>query len=230
MPSGAPSFPLTPPAVLLNRPAVQSWLPAPGFIAGLGSLSMHCNPTDKKIGTTTTARSNPNAHLDCWKLAPGPFTLPSGLVSFTNQFGTGALKFTAAVSLCVPSYKSLTVANLPSPGNATPPGLDHLTCYSVTNPVGTPQFTLPSSATLTDQFFAHATTVGSPNLLCSPVSKIVTPPTGTATGDPQHYLVCFVIPASAAFSPRVVFGENQFGKGAVVVLATRELCVPSTQP
>ena len=233
LPTGAPSFPATPPAVVLNRPAVQStWLPSPGLVAGLPNppgLFMHCNPTDKKVGTITTPMSNPNAHLDCWALAPNPTPLPTGAVTFTNQFGQGALVFKKALGLCLPSWKSLTFANLPS--TTAPPGLDHFTCYAVVpGPVGTPSFTPPASAILHDQFFTHSTSIGTPNLLCSPVSKVIIPPTGTTVGDPTHYLVCFVIPPSTSYASQVVYAKNQFGTGTLAVINTRELCVPSSQP
>ncbi len=133
--------------------------------------------------------------------------------------------FKRAVSLCVPSWKSLTPAGLPP--STAPSGLDHFVCYSVVNPVGTPAFAPPASATLTDQFFSHATSIGAPNLLCSPTSKVIVPPTGTSIVNPNHYLVCFVIPPSTAFASRVVYAKNQFGTGAVAVIANHELCVPS---
>jgi hypothetical protein len=225
MPSGAPSFPTTAPAALLNKSPSATFLPTSGIVAGITNLTMHCNPVKKQVGAVTTPITNPNAHLECWALAPNPTPLPTSPVQFHNQFGTGALQFKAAVSLCLPSWKSLTPANLPPP--TAPPGLDHFTCFSVVHPVGTPAFTPPSSVTLTDQFFAHSTGVGAPNLLCSPTSKVIVPPTGTPIVNPNHYLVCFAIPVSAAFASRVVYAKNQFGIGAVAVIANRELCVPS---
>jgi len=225
MPSGAPSFPATPPAALLNKSPSATFLPTSGIIAGITHLAMHCNPVKKVVGSVTTPISNPSAHLVCWALAPNATPLPTSPVQFHNQFGTGALKFNAAVSLCLPSWKSLTPANLP-PATA-PSGLDHFTCFSVVNPAGTPAFTPPASATLTDQFFSHSTTIGAPNLLCSPTSKVIVPPTGTSIVNPDHYLVCFVIPVSPAFTSRVVYAKNQFGIGAEAVIANRELCVPS---
>ena len=225
MPSGAPSFPATAPAALLNKSPSATFLPTPGIIAGITHLVLHCNPVKKVVGSVTTPISNPSAHLVCWALAPNATPLPTSPVQFHNQFGTGALQFKAAVSLCLPSWKSLTTANLPPP--TAPTGLDHFTCFAVVNPVGTPAFTPPASVTLTDQFFAHATNVGAPNLLCSPTSKVIVPPTGTSIVNPNHYLVCFIIPASTAYTSRVVYAKNQFGIGAEAVIANRELCVPS---
>ena len=225
MPTGAPSFPTTPPAALLNKSPSATFLPSSGIIAGITNLTMHCNPVQKKVGSTTTPITNPNAHLLCWALAPNATPLPTSPVQFHNQFGTGALQFKAAVSLCLPSWKSLTPANLPPP--TAPPGLDHFTCFSVVHLPGTPAFAPPASVTLTDQFFGHSTAVGAPNLLCSPTSKVIVPPTGTPIVNPNHYLVCFVIPASPAFTSRIVYAKNQFGIGAEAVIANRELCVPS---
>jgi hypothetical protein len=226
MPSGAPSFPSTAPAVQLNRSPAATFLP-PSFLAATGPVFMHCNPVKKQIGSLPpTTVTNPNAHLVCWRLLPNKIPLPTTPVSFTNQFGTGALLLKAAVSLCLPSWKSLTTANLPAA--TAPSGLDHFTCFAVTNPVGTPSFKPPASVTLTDQFFAHPTSVGAPNLMCSPTSKVIVPPTGTPIVNPNHFLVCFVIPPSTAYSPKVVFAKNQFGIGSEVVIANHELCVPST--
>lgn len=104
---------------------------------------------------------------------------------------------------------------------------DHFTCFSVVHLPGTPAFAPPASVTLTDQFFGHSTAVGAPNLLCSPTSKVIVPPTGTPIVNPSHSLVCFVIPASPAFTSRIVYAKNQFGIGAEAVIANRELCVPS---
>jgi hypothetical protein len=225
MPSGAPSFPATPPAVLMNKSPSATFLPTPGIVAGITHLTMHCNPVKKVVGSITTPISNPSAHLVCWALAPNATPLPTSPVQFHNQFGTGALQFKATVSLCLPSWKSLTPANLPP--STAPSGLDHFTCFSVVHLAGTPAFAPPASVTLTDQFFAHSTAVGAPNLLCSPTSKVIVPPTGTPIVNPDHYLVCFVIPVSPAFTSRVVYAKNQFGTGAVAVIANRELCVPS---
>ena len=92
---------------------------------------------------------------------------------------------------------------------------------------GTPAFTPPAGVTLTDQFFAHTTAVNAPNLLCSPTSKVIVPPTGTPIVNPNHFLVCFAIPPSTAFAPRTVFAKNQFGTGELHVVRNTELCVPS---
>ena len=226
MPSGAPSFPMTPPAVLMNKSPSATFLPTPGIIAGVTNLFLHCNPVQKTVGSITTPIANPATHLECRSInAGGSGLVPTSPVQFHNQFGTGALQFGKPIGLCLPSWKSLPTANLPP--TTAPTNIDHFTCFSVTSPAGVPHFTPPASATLTDQFFTHTTTIGTPNLLCSPTSKVIVPPTGTPIVNPNHYLVCFVIPASTAFSPLVVFAKNQFGTGAVTVIANRELCVPS---
>jgi hypothetical protein len=224
LPSGAPAFPATPPAVLLNRSPAATFLP-PSILAATLTVQMHCNPVAKKVGLVTTPITNPNAHLVCWGLKPNAFALPAAPVLFNNQFGTGALKFLAARSLCLPSWKSLTIANLPP--STAPAGLDHFTCFAVVNLAGTPSFKPPASVTLTDQFFSHPTAVGTPNLLCSPTSKVIVPPVGTTIVNPNHYLVCFTIPPSSAFVPLTVYAKNQFGTGGVKAIRNTELCVPS---
>ncbi len=216
-------FPTTPSAVMLKNVFAPS-----GFLAAIGTLEMHCNPTKKTLPSgAVTPITNPAAHLECWGLKPNASAPIPPLTTFQNQFGRGALQATAIRSLCLPSWKD---ENSPAnfPPETAPPGLDHFVCYTVVHPAGTPAFTRPATVTLADQFFTHETKVGVPNLMCAPTKKIVDPAAGTPTlVNPTKYLVCFATPASTAFAARTVFAKNQFGIGGVRVLRNTELCVPS---
>ncbi|HEY1740938.1 MAG TPA: hypothetical protein VGI86_19640, partial [Acidimicrobiia bacterium] len=198
-------FPGTPPAALLKNKFAPS-----GLVAAIGNVSMHCNPVQKTLPTgAVTPITNPRAHLVCWSIKGNPQTPLPPLTTFVNQFGKGALKATAAVGLCLPSWKNVSAPKFPT--STAPPGLDHFTCYAATNPAGTPQFTPPPVVTLKDQFFGYQTKLGPVNLMCAPTSKILNPAAGgTPVVNPQHYLVCFVTPATSAFAARTVYAKNQF--------------------
>ncbi len=216
-------FPATPPAALLKNQFAPS-----GLVAALGSVTMHCNPVQKTLPSgAVTPVTNPRAHLECWSIHANPQPALPPLTIFVNQFGKGALQATAVVGLCLPSWKNVSSPKFPSA--TAPPGLDHFTCYAVTNPAGTPQFNPPPVVTLKDQFFQYQTKLGPPNLMCAPTSKILNPASGgTPVVNPQHFLVCWVTPATTAFTARTVYVKNQFGIGAVQVIRNTELCVPST--
>ena len=216
-------FPGRPPAALLKNAFAPS-----GVVAAIGSVSMHCNPVQKTLPSgAITPITNPNAHLVCWSIKANPQTPLPPLTVFVNQFGKGAVKATAAVGLCLPSWKNVSTPKFPAA--TAPPGLDHFTCYAASNPAGTPQFTPPPVVSLKDQFFGYQTKLGSVNLMCAPTSKILNPASGgTPVVNPKHFLVCWVTPATTAFTARTVYAKNQFGMGAERVLRNTELCVPST--
>jgi hypothetical protein len=73
-------------------------------------------------------------------------------------------------------------------------------------------------------------TVLTPNLLCLPTSKDLSPlagPTSTTNFNGPH-LVCFTLKVGAVRA-RTVFDQNQFGTGEVATKKLTELCVPSTK-
>jgi hypothetical protein len=217
--------------VLLNPAVPASYLP-PSFVAAIGTLNTHCNPVQKVAGGVTTPITNGAAHLVCWGLKPTSLTLPTGAVIFHNQFGNGALKFlppaTAPPKLCLPSWKATTAGGLPAA--TAPPGLDHFVCFPVVNPAGTPAFKPPATVGLTDQWFAHASTVAAPVQLCESYSKVLVPPVGTPIVNSPNFLVCFSISQTTAFTGKQPFVKNQFGVGQLNVPANgnpNKLCVPS---
>jgi hypothetical protein len=216
-------FPAKPPAALLKNQFAPG-----GLLAAIGALGTHCNPVEKTLPTgAVTPITNPRAHLDCWSINANPAPALPPATIFVNQFGKGLLKSSAVLGLCLPSWKNVSAPSFPTA--TQPPGLDHFTCYAVTNPAGTPQFTPPPVVTLKDQFFSYQTKLGPVNMMCAPTSKILNPAGGgTPIVNPNHFLVCWVTPPSTAFASRTVYAKNQFGVGAVQVLRNTELCVPST--
>ncbi|HVC70480.1 MAG TPA: hypothetical protein VNC61_09540 [Acidimicrobiales bacterium] len=72
-------------------------------------------------------------------------------------------------------------------------------------------------------------TVVIPNLLCLPTAKALSPLVGAVpTNFNDPHLVCFSLKVGAVRAP-TVFGQNQFGTGAVKIKKLSELCVPSTK-
>jgi hypothetical protein len=209
-----------PPAVeLINQFAPN------GFTAAVGAARLHCNPAKKIVGTAKYPVINANAHLLCFAItAP---TQPTFTVAVTNQFGTAELTTGQPGNLCLPSWKSLT-----GPPNKTPnqpPGLSHFTCYPVAYVPGTPPFKVPPVVQVKDQFAKYPVKVkvGAPQSLCVPTEKML--PTGATYPilNSTTHLLCFAVSATPRKSP--VFDENQFGTGAVTIVATKTLCLPSTK-
>jgi len=201
-----------------------------GFVAAPGLVQMHCNPVQKTVPsgghTVTTPITNADAHLLCRSISPTGLVLPS-LVMMNNGFGTGALKPTAAQSLCLPSWET-TKTPLQFPSGSAPPKLDAFACYSAAHPSGTPGFTRPTKAQLKDEFGSISTSVGSANIVCVPTSETATQSGSAPLINPTHSLVCYSIPPAASIAARVVYDKNQFGVGAVKVAHNSELCLPST--
>jgi hypothetical protein len=218
---GAP-FAATPGAVQLTDPFNN-------VFAGIGAVSLLCNPAQKTLPSgAVTPSNNPNAHLVCWGIKPNNPALPA--VSLSNQFGSGTLQAKALKNLCLPSWKDLTSpANLPTSSN-TPPGLDHYTCYTAAHPAGTPNFKPPAFVQIKDEFGSFTAKVNSATSMCFPVKKILAPGTsGTQVLYPRVGYVCFKItPGTAVTLPSVAYAENQFGIGAVVPRVVGPLCVPSS--
>src|SRR5262249_47605825 len=150
------------------------------------------------------------------------------------------LQVGALQSLCLPSFKSLTAANLQT---GAPDDLDHYSCYRATYPKGSTTKFVPPSVRLDDQFSrllvpaqSLTATVLTPQSLCLPTIKIinpnpfVAPPTFKDLIDQNDHLVCFGVRVTAPvpFAPPAnVFDSNQFGVGQVAIKAVNQLCVPS---
>jgi hypothetical protein len=229
--TGAPSF--SPPSAveLFNQFAPQ------GLWTGVGKVAFHCNPVQKTTVTTppsVTPITNPNAHLLCFATPQLPaatvVTQPTYKVSVTNQFGTAELDTKQPVLLCLPTWKNLKVP--PSQVQVQPPGLDHFLCYAASVDPNSPSQFSPPPITLQDQFMTKGpvkAAVVTPNLLCLPTSKALSPlvgPTPVNFNDP--HLVCFSLRVGATPTPNV-FDQNQFGSGVVNIKKLTELCVPSTK-
>ncbi len=210
-----------------------------GFLAGVGKIAIHCNPAQKTVGGVVSPIVNPLTHLACFTVTPtsaGTSAQPPFSVQVKNQFGTGTLFTGQPLLLCLPSWKNLTAATALS----QPPGLDHYTCYAVTNAANMPL--PPGAVTLQDQFnkvIRGQTTqtvarLGAPNLFCLPTLKSVLSsfvgPLPASLFHPPDHLTCYpVVTETGAGRPvgGSVTDQNQFGVGLVKIGALHELCVPS---
>jgi hypothetical protein len=252
--TAAPAFPQTPKAVWLQNQFAS-------LLGQVAAVVQHCNPVQKTTPDgAVTPIHRPDVHLVCLTFDGNTHSVPP-VVNVTNQFSPttaagGPTPVPLAVGplrrVCLPSFKSLTAANLPPGPDAQPPAFDHYSCYAVKYVVPATGakpvvFTPPNAAggvTLDDQF-ADLTTppttvkaiIGAPSTLCLPTIKIVNPdpaappPTIANLVDAQDHLVCFAIrvtqPAGGFVPPSSVFDENQFGTGQVALRNPNQLCVPS---
>jgi hypothetical protein len=194
------------------------------------TLALHCNPVIKTIHTVTGAQqvfkvTNPRAHLACLPITPDK-TQPTPKVVVTNQFGKATLYLQQPNLLCLPSWKSLT--GPPNLKPTTPPGLNHFTCYPVTDFTGG-VYKIPPVVLLRDEFAKTPVKVAVnpiPRELCLPTKKIVGK-TVYPIIDPAMHLLCFNV-SKTPIKPRV-WDENQFGTSVVNIRATKWLCLPSTK-
>jgi hypothetical protein len=220
-----------------------------------GLFQEHCNPVAKTVsGSNATAINRPDDHLACWSFSAANTKFPSQ-VWVKNQFSPtdaagNAIAVPLAVlglrQLCLPSFKSLTVANLQS---GAPTDLDHYACYTVAYPKATSgvapvKFAPPAGVQLEDQFTDLAgiappgitVQITAPKSLCLPTIKLINMlpgsqlPTLNSLLDNTDHLVCFGLKlvTPATFTPTSpVFDSNQFGIGQLKIAALNQLCVPS---
>jgi len=200
------------------------------FRPKIGGTSALCNPANKQVqkaaggAPTTYLAVHPKSHLQCWAISYPFKPVPEVLI---NQFGQGQMLVHAPVSLCLPSWKSLT--GPPKTTAIAPTNLDHFTCYPLTPVGGAYGFKVPAVVKVEDEFsFPKYTTVkvGIGNFLCVPTWKFV----GTKVYKPQaandKSLMCF--PVFTTPVRNTVWTKNQFGKGKVFPTAKgEELCLPT---
>lgn len=233
--AAAPGF-LPPGAISLKN---QFW--TTGMSVAVGSVDMHCNPTEKVIqnaagGPLTTFPSNsPDYHLLCLQIAAPNAVARHVLV--TDQFGTFYLTANPPKDLCLPSLKTLSAPPIPWPPTAAtvPPteiAPNHFTCFDVTpNTLGKTVPTIPPVVSVADEF-VHVLAGPSatvpvqvnpvPDMLCLPTQKTVAVTVGTKTKKTVYkitnktaHLLCFPVNETPFISP--VFDSNQFAlKGAPV--------------
>jgi hypothetical protein len=198
-----------------------------GFVTKVGAVAYHCNPVVKTLLTGASYPiTNPAAHLLCFNIAPSG-TQPTPVVRVTNQFGSALLQPGQPNLLCLPSWKSLK--GPPDQKIVQPPGLSHFTCYPVKVLPGTAGYKVPPAVYLQDEFAPKAVEVKvavTPQELCLPTEKITS--TGvTKIVNPVTHLLCFTVSQTPII--RQVWDENQFGTGAVDIVRTQWLCLPSTK-
>jgi hypothetical protein len=199
------------------------------FRPKIGATSALCNPANKQVsaaagGLTTYLAVHPKSHLQCWAITY-PFKPVSQVL--INQFGQGAMTVHAPISLCLPSWKSLT--GPPTTKLIAPTNLDHFTCYPLTPIVGAYGFRVPAVVKVEDEFsFPKYTTVkvGIGNFLCVPTWKFVGRTVYKPQGANDKSLMCF--PVFTTPIRKIVWTKNQFGRGTVYPTAKgEELCLPT---
>ncbi len=203
-----------------------------GFVFAPGAVQLQCNPAAATAVTggrsVTVPVKNPDSNLLCRAITSNGLRLPAS-VTLKNRFGQGVLQPTAIRSLCMPSWKSLTVPTK-FPAAAAPTNLDLFVCYTAARPSGAAAFNPPSTAKLKDTFGLTTVHIGAPNIMCLPSAQSTDPyggpvPLVNATG----YVVCFAVPPAGTVTARTVYAKNQFGVGALKVTRATEMCVPSTK-
>jgi hypothetical protein len=187
---------------------------------------------------------HPSLHLVCFKATQGTPT-PPFTVSTDNQFNNAGDKrilttqtVTATskqtmLSLCLPSHKSLTPANL---GGEPLDVLNHFACYKATEtePAGSTVPGLPAGVFAQDQFTPAPipkTTVVAPTEVCNPATKYVTTTAGTQTfapPNPDLHLVCFSIRSTVQPATQV-YVDDQFTPDPAAAAATLQLKGPAYQ-
>jgi hypothetical protein len=190
---------------------------------------------------------HPTLHLVCFKINE-PTPTPSKVVSTDNQFNasgsarvltTQTLSATSkqtATSMCLPSHKSLTPANL---GGEPFDVLSHFKCYRAkeTEPSGTTVPGLPAPVWAQDQFTPTPipqSTVVAPVEVCNPAAKSLTTTAGTQTFPPVNpdlHLVCFSLRSTIQPATQVYVDDQFTWAGAPGTLTLSgpafQLCAPS---
>lgn len=216
------SGPKAPPNILLQN-IIQTTPFSPVF----GGSVAHCNPANKSVPVALFKAKKPYAHLQCWKIT---YQTKPVRVTLGNQFGNAIMSTgLSPVSLCLPTWKDrLGPPGLPATLNQ-PPGLDHFTCYPLTQIAGAPKFKLPSLVKAADEFSAPRYVplkLRPANVLCVPTVKKVAGVAYPPQSPNDQSLVCF--PTSPTPIWKNVFDQNQFGTSSVYPNTVNEhFCLPT---
>jgi hypothetical protein len=181
----------------------------------LSQLHKLCNPANKN-DEDPSAVNNPN-HLDGYPASVTTTPAAGHKVSVTNQFGTITLTIQQALTVMVPSAKSLTgpIGPLATPG-------DPFICYHVKYT----GFTTISGVKVQDEFTTQILNLNAINELCDPAS--VNNAGQGAAADSTH-LVCYNAQNQSFKSPAVWVNDMFQARKVNVDLHVWELCVPSTK-
>jgi hypothetical protein len=184
----------------------------------LSQLHKLCNPADKN-DEDQSAVTNPN-HLDGYPASVTTTQAAGKKVSITNQFGTITLTIQQALTVMVPSAKSLTgpIAPLASPG-------DPFICYKVKYT----GFTTINGVKVEDEF----TTPGSLTVNLNGINELCDPASvnNAGQGAAAHatHLLCYNVQNVSRRSPSVWINDMFQARKVNVDLHVWELCVPSTK-
>jgi hypothetical protein len=128
----------------------------------------------------------------------------------------------AALALAGAFVAGHAVATPPTAVDAQVPQFSHFRCYTSaywkTNPG-------PVPVQLHDQFGTEVTSVGKPELFCTPVLKKLLKTQPDKFAGPADHLTCYLAPGKMLGIARTA--ENQLGKIIVRDLTPRMLCVPT---
>src|SRR5882757_9171980 len=185
------------------------------FTADVKGFTSLCNPvlpaqrpSVHQVGYKTTLA----------KAKPAQKFVKSDHTAF-DQFGSHPLKVLMPAALRAPSAKALGAG-----GTATvnTTGVDHFECYKAAPQKGAPKF-VPTTVSVSDQFWSVNLTLTKISKLCAPVSKGGEDPTA-----PQHpgHLVCYQakLPKGTKFGKTTVSVNNtNFGPAVLSAKAVTEL-------
>ena len=191
----------------------------------IGAPGRVCNPADMN-GQDPTALTQPD-HLTGYRLWAS-----KGMPKFVkltgqqvvNQFGTVSVDVVSPLRLLVPGAQSLS-----DPPPMPSAGIDSFDCYRVRltrNAINAA--TLPSSATVQDQFGTTTVNVKAPTMLCVPGDRNGTAPDAIAHPDLlMCYLATRVRGTSQFKKVSPVFVANALQQGTLEAPMPLELCVPT---
>ncbi len=99
----------------------------------------------------------------------------------------------------------------------------HFQCYQAQFQGGS----FSATVQLKDQFQTYKTTVGTPSLFCTPVTKTVIQGPNMKVPQPANHLTCYTIKGPTISQSRAY--ANQFQKAEVTVGTPDLLCVPTNK-
>jgi hypothetical protein len=187
------------------------------FDADVAGADLMCNPVRKKRGTKVTEIVSDRQHLKHYDIDTDPIPGTYDML-VTNQFGRDKRVIISKDpgGLLVPTRKF---------PHKAPRGLDHFTCYGVTN-----NFDVNKRAKLRDQFAGFKTTVVEELFHCFPTKKVH----GARTFEIRHpkaSLACYNINPRVLDQPKSRRTKNQFEDAQITAAQALFLCVPSkTRP
>jgi hypothetical protein len=186
-------------------------------LADVDPADLMCNPVRKTRGTKVTEIVSDRQHLKSYDIDADPIGVSYDML-VTNQFGRDKRVIISldAGGLLVPTRKF---------PHRAPRGLDHFTCYGVTN-----NFDVNKRVKLKDQFAKFRTMVIEELFHCFPARKVHGSKT-FSVNHPNASLACYNINPKTLGQPKSRRTKNQFEDAQITATQALFLCVPSkTRP